>query len=139
MGINISSFERLPEWKVIVMAIPCPMCSAVVDQPCRNMGAVPGTIFYDQPRVDFHAERKYNAAMRYSQIQEQANANEGQSVQGNDGSGQGVDVKQSEEEGHQAPEETPREEVVQVPIPEGMHVDEEKPGVLIRDEPSTEN
>ena len=84
---NISELERRHDWQLLVMAVPCPTCGAIVTSPCME-GAftVPDGAQQDQrrpfiasgrQRVDYHAERKYAAANAwYNRNQEVAGASQ---------------------------------------------------------------
>jgi hypothetical protein len=66
----ISHFETRPDWKLIVQSVPCPVCAAEQEQPCRNLGAIPGTLYADSPRHDWHQERKAQAVSAFMAFQE---------------------------------------------------------------------
>ncbi len=63
-------YEMRADWPQIVEAIDCPMCCAKAGEKCRNMGAIPGTLFHKTPRSDYHADRKVFAIEHYKQLQQ---------------------------------------------------------------------
>jgi hypothetical protein len=80
--MNISVFEGRTDWKQIVETVPCPMvliqngavvarCDAKPGEPCRNVSSAPGTLWANQPRIDWHQERKESAILAWRVAREE--------------------------------------------------------------------
>src|SRR5215471_1507523 len=58
--MRMIDMEIRPNWREIVLAVPCPRCGAPVGEMCTSIGmATP------LPRPDYHAERKNLAKSNY--------------------------------------------------------------------------
>src|SRR5215471_3005190 len=58
--MRMIDMEIRPDWREIVLAVPCPRCGAPVGEMCTSIGmATPLT------RPDYHAERKNQAKSNY--------------------------------------------------------------------------
>lgn len=66
--MRICDMEGRQDWKQIVESIPCPICGA--EGMCRNAKAQPGTLMAQEPRNDWHQERKQLAVQVFEQQRE---------------------------------------------------------------------
>jgi hypothetical protein len=65
VGYDIVTLETQnhgQDWPLIVTAIECPTCGAEKGEMCHAVGAANPMAVTGQPRIDWHAARKQNAA-----------------------------------------------------------------------------
>ena len=63
--MRVCDLEGHPHWKQIVESVQCPVCGAPSGIPCANLSAAPRTLAAQQPRNDWHQERKFQAAIAW--------------------------------------------------------------------------
>jgi hypothetical protein len=77
VNINIVELETQnggKDWPLIVMAVPCPICTAPVGSPCSTVKTPSPMLTLGNQRIDYHAERKYAAAHLWYEQREVAQA-----------------------------------------------------------------
>lgn len=63
--MRMCDYEGRPDWKQIVEREPCEDCSAPSGSACRNTSFIPGTLYANQPRNDWHQNRKEKALLAF--------------------------------------------------------------------------